>query len=393
MTIVKFAFEDRLRKWNLEPTEFSPFNLLVGASGVGKTRILESLNRVRLAATKGARRVPDCSWTLIVEASGQRYTWKAQTGGAQNMGDALTQDDEDDNDTSGEGVRFVEEELTSSDGVIVSRTPETFIFNGEKLPQLKDTDSAIELLRREEVIKPLHLAMQRFLFSGTHQPIAGFVPFDKQRVEKVEARVGTFDDLRDDSSGLTVLAKAVIMQNKFAKEFATVVGQYREIFDQVEEVRVGPLSEFEKTSDDLPPFFPMEWITVALRERQIDGWLVHHRVSSGMLRTLIHLFELALAPTGTVVLIDEFENSLGVNCLPQVADRLVERSKDLQFFVTSHHPYVINNIPWNEWRVVVRKGTSVRVLTSSDIPALHTASSHDRFTILSNLPEFERGIQ
>jgi hypothetical protein len=393
MTVVKFAFEDRLRKWKLEPTQFSSFNLLVGASGVGKTRILESMNRVRAAGTKGARRVADCAWDITIDTASRSYVWTAETSGAlsgvSSDGDA-SDDDDDDDDV---GVRFLREKLTSEDKVIVSRTTDSFVFNDQKLPQLKDTSSAIELLRREESIRPLHLALQRFLFSGTHEPIRGFTPFNRQQIEAAEAKIKTFDDLRDDASGLGVLARAAIMQNKFPQQFAEVVTQYREIFDQVEDVRIGPLSEFDKNSDDTPPFLAMEWMTVALRERQIDGWLVHHRVSSGMLRTLIHLLELALAPSGTVVLIDEFENSLGVNCLPQVAERIMERSRDLQFFLTSHHPYVINNIPWREWRVVVRKGTSVRVLTSADIPALQTASSHDRFTILSNLPEFERGIQ
>jgi predicted ATPase len=106
----------------------------------------------------------------------------------------------------------------------------------------------------------------------------------------------------------------------------------------------------------------------------------------------MHLFELALAPAGTVVLIDEFENSLGVNCLSQVTEHLLERAGDLQFLLTSHHPYIINNVPIRDWLVVTRHGGTVKVLDASQLPALNTKSHQDKFTLLMNLREYERGV-
>ena len=116
------------------------------------------------------------------------------------------------------------------------------------------------------------------------------------------------------------------------------------------------------------------------------------RLSSGMVRTLIHLFELYLAPSGTVVAIDEFENSMGVNCLPDIIDRLLERGRDLQFIVTSHHPYIINNVSPEWWKVVTRKGGVVSVKDAETIPALTTGSKHNLFVQLLNLREYEEGI-
>jgi energy-coupling factor transporter ATP-binding protein EcfA2 len=393
MTIVKFEFEDRVRGWRLEETSFSEFNLLVGASGVGKTRILESLNRVRLAATRGAQRVPDCSWTLTVDVSGQEFTWAAKTGEASSSLADFVEDPDgyDDSDSAAEETRFIEERITAAGEDLATRNKDNFFFSGKELPRLKDSDSAIELLRREREMRPLHTAMRRFLFSRAHVPVKAFVPFDKKQLERAGEQVTSIDELRD-APGLSVLTKAALLQNKFPAEFRRVIEQYQEIFEQVEDVRIGALSEFEPNAADSPPL-PMEWLTIALRERGVDGWLVQHRVSSGMLRTLFHLLELALAPAGTVVLIDEFENSLGVNCLPQVTEHILHRSGDLQFLLTSHHPYIINNVPPSEWRVVVRSGSVVKVLTDEHIPALRTGSHHDHFTILTNLPEFERGVQ
>ena len=63
-----------------------------------------------------------------------------------------------------------------------------------------------------------------------------------------------------------------------------------------------------------------------------------------MLRTLIHLHEFLFAPSGTVVVIDEFENSLGINCLPVLTELMLQRS-DCQFIVTTHSRYLEDLTP------------------------------------------------
>jgi hypothetical protein len=64
----------------------------------------------------------------------------------------------------------------------------------------------------------------------------------------------------------------------------------------------------------------------------------------------------------------------------------------MQFILTSHHPYIINNIPWKTWQLVTRKGGYVRVTNATQIPHLQTASSMEKFIQLINLPEYEEGI-
>ena len=46
----------------------------------------------------------------------------------------------------------------------------------------------------------------------------------------------------------------------------------------------------------------------------------------------------------SLVLIDEFENGLGVNCIDVLAELLLGERRDLQFVITSHHPKIINQI-------------------------------------------------
>jgi chromosomal replication initiation ATPase DnaA len=43
MNIQSFVYKDNAVEWQLEPITFKPLTLLVGASGVGKTRILQAI--------------------------------------------------------------------------------------------------------------------------------------------------------------------------------------------------------------------------------------------------------------------------------------------------------------------------------------------------------------
>lgn len=123
-----------------------------------------------------------------------------------------------------------------------------------------------------------------------------------------------------------------------------------------------------------------------------DNWILPPKISSGMLRTLAHLIEISTAPAGSVIVIDEFENSLGINCMPELTDFILDKSNELQFILTSHHPYIIHNIPWENWQIVSRNGSDVKVTKATHIPELETASSLDKFTQLVNLSEYDEGI-
>ncbi|MCI0662448.1 MAG: ATP-binding protein, partial [Acidobacteria bacterium] len=134
------------------------------------------------------------------------------------------------------------------------------------------------------------------------------------------------------------------------------------------------------------------YLILGIREKGISDWILGHLISDGMLRTLIHLYELEMLPSDSVVMVDGFEDGLGVNCLSAVTD-LFLRHTDKQFILTSHHPYVINKIPWRYWKLVTREGAEVTVKDATSVPALSEASSLDRFTRLLNLEEYAEAIR
>ncbi|MDF5732774.1 MAG: ATP-binding protein, partial [Rhizonema sp. PD38] len=50
MKINQISYYDRELEWRFEPIQFSDLTLLVGVSGVGKTRILQSIMNLRKIA-------------------------------------------------------------------------------------------------------------------------------------------------------------------------------------------------------------------------------------------------------------------------------------------------------------------------------------------------------
>lgn len=59
-------------------------------------------------------------------------------------------------------------------------------------------------------------------------------------------------------------------------------------------------------------------------------------------------------PRHTAIFFDELENSLGINCLDSVVERIRLKAAEegTQFLLTSHHPYIINQIPVSDWLLI-----------------------------------------
>ncbi|MBK6681669.1 MAG: hypothetical protein IPG53_17545 [Ignavibacteriales bacterium] len=65
MKIISLTLRNRLEEWEVKKIEFSLITLLVGASGVGKTQILEALQIIRKIAS--GKNFPGISWELYFQ--------------------------------------------------------------------------------------------------------------------------------------------------------------------------------------------------------------------------------------------------------------------------------------------------------------------------------------
>ena len=165
-----------------------------------------------------------------------------------------------------------------------------------------------------------------------------------------------------------------------AKEFYPEL--YAEIFDAVKELFM------EVNSIDIVEDSTREVYMVAI---DVYGKkLMQHEISNGMLKTIYYIVELVTMSKDSLVLIDEFENGLGVNCIDILAEILLDERKDLQFIITSHHPKIINQISNAKWKIIERNISTVTNSSAEEYGISH--SQHDAYFNLINRWEFEGKI-
>jgi predicted ATPase len=377
MKIQSFKFSNHKENWHIEEVKFEDLNLLVGGSGVGKTRILKALDLICDVAIGRNRNLDDLEWSINFSHLGQNYRWELKSSSIKNEEIFINLNESEQTEIVYE--KLVRYDDDDSELEILLRNDSDSKFNKKDLPKLKRTESAITLLSEEDLIIPVGEAFNRFIFNFQipQELMFNNRNNDPNRIElSHEISISNFQEY---FAGTPPAIKAFYLQKFFPDVFNEIKEYYIDIFSELKDVRV---SSKRDSDGDFLLFFEIQ-------ENGLEDWIPQQRISSGMFRTLIFLIEVISAPKESVILIDEFENSLGINCMAELTDFLLDKSPDVQFILTSHHPYIINNIPWKTWQIVSKSGNKVKVRKASDIPALDTASSLDKFTQLINLLDSE----
>ena len=378
MKIQSFKFSNNKENWHIEEVKFEDLNLLVGGSGVGKTRILKALELICDVAIGRNRNLDDLEWSINFSHLGQNYRWELKSSSIKNEEIFINLNESEQTEIVYE--KLVRYDDDDSELEILLRNDSDSKFNNEKLPKLKRTESAITLLSEEDLIIPVRQAFKQLIFNfETRQKWMIGLGYDPAKMELLDEIKLNAYDFKEYFAGDPPVLKAFCLQKFFPHLFNEIKEYYIDIFPELKDVRV---SSKRDSDGDFLLFFEIQ-------ENGLEDWIPQQRISSGMFRTLIFLVEVTAAPEESVILIDEFENSLGINCMAELTDFILDKSPNVQFILTSHHPYIINNIPWKTWQIVSKSGNKVRVKKASDIPALDTASSLDKFTQLINLLDSE----
>ena len=374
MKIQSFKFSNNKENWHIEEVKFESLNLLVGGSGVGKTRILKALELIRDVALSSNHNLDNLEWSINFSHLGKNYRWELKSSSTKKEEISL-------NVNESEQTEIVYEKLVryddNSEMEILFRNDSDSKFNNEKLPKLKRTESAITLLSEEDLIIPVRQAFKQLIFNFETSQRVMF----RTNSDIITTTENVLDAINNPSifkyvfASVPAIIKAFYLQELFPDVFNEIKEYYIDVFPEVKDVRV---SSKRDSDGNFIIFFEIQ-------ENGVEDWIPQQRISSGMFRTLIFLVEVTAAPEESVILIDEFENSLGINCMAELTDFILDKSPDVQFILTSHHPYIINNIPWKTWQIVSKYGNEVRVRKSLNIPELNTASSLDKFTQLVNL--------
>jgi hypothetical protein len=276
-------------------------------------------------------------------------------------------------------------EVSSQSGEdIVNRKHNEIYFHDLKIPaKLSAFESVLKLFSEDENIVSIFKGFTENIIESDveqHDPYGLIIPALAKRYKALEViRDNTFD----------TFTKLALVHENVPDVFDKIKENLIDVFPEIEDMTVR-FKPYAKIRIKVEPFEELSATNMVLYVKiaHVDGWISHHYLSAGMLKTLIFITDMHLCPEGTVLLIDEFENSLGVNCIDILDDLSLSR-KGFQYIITSHHPYIINNIPMSYWKVVTRQGGVVKSLEAKDLKL--GKSKHEAFMQLMQLDEFVQG--
>jgi len=357
MKIISLRLKNNFWEWDFDEIKFSSnLTLLVGVSGAGKTQILRAIIDLRRIANGTA--INGLEWKIIFSTvNGTEFIWE---GGFDTVetNELSFEDDEKEKEDEREKSSLIYERLTSNNQVLIERNLEEIRYKGSSMPKLSSQQSMIYILKEESAIEEAFDALNKIEYRD--RTINGRRLINSnQSLHSLKNKYKTLDSIVN--SDEDIRTKLYLTYENKLDIYENIKSRFIDIFPQIGDIKVEPFK------DNWPQAIAELLLPVIyIKEKSVPKWIREDRMSSGMLRTIIHIAEIFMANEGSVILIDEFENSLGINCIDILTDDLIHENKTLQFIATSHHPYIINNIPYEYWKIVTRQGGHIRICNASD---------------------------
>ena len=358
MRIISLRVKNNFFDWDFDEIKFSSnLTLLVGVSGAGKTQILRAIIDLRRIANGTA--INGFEWKIIFSTvKGTEFIWEGSFDTVEKN-ELSFEDDEKEKQDEREKSSLTYEKLTSNNQVLIERNQEGITFDNRRMPKLSSHQSMINILKEESVIKEAFDALNKIEYRD-HTINGRRLRNSNKSLHSLKNKYKTLDSIVN--SDEDIKTKLYLTYENKLDIYEKIKSRFIDIFPQIGDIKVEPFK-----TDNLPKAIADKFNpSISIKEKSVPKWIIEDRMSSGMLRTIIHIAEIFLANEGSVILIDEFENSLGINCIDILTEDLIHENKTLQFISTSHHPYIINNIPYEYWKIVTRQGGHISICNASD---------------------------
>ena len=338
---------DRVRFYN-------NLTLLVGLSGAGKTTILNAVSLFQdIVNRKYRKEMFDTVLIIGFEIESKNYEWHIKFGKNEELNNY-----KDEKEEKNIKIPVLEEYFLIDGEFYFKKDSNGIIYNGKDMPGLSQTMSCINLFDNDyivqKIVKEFHYISMYSTYSIAPKSINP-VPY------KVMERFGDNGNdvinsfIQEGAFDYAFYVKLCLLQeNEMYEIFDKIKQSYINIFNTVEDLYF----EFDKSTYSY---------TLYQKEKDVISPISIDNFSSGMLKILIFLTNLYTCEPGFIFLIDELENSFGVNCLDAMVEIIQDCEEDFQFIITSHHPYIINNIDVSDWNIVERKGSVINAIQAKDL--------------------------
>ncbi len=368
---------NKFRDLKINRIDFKDLNLLVGISGAGKTQIIKSILDIKNIAQ--GKSINGFEWKIeFSTVEDNTFLWEGAFC-TENIEDqdlnVLPSDSE-------QNYNIEYEKVYKNNVQIIERSNSKIIFNDIETVKLPSEESIISLLKEEKDISDIFVAFTKILYSDHSGSNSSAIRIYPNKVYDACESLSSLEDVKH--SNIPVYVKLHYFFTKKSSVFETIKQRLIEVFPQIEDLKFVALRDSDNIFNKVP--------FIQIKETGVQKWISQNQISSGMFRTLMQIAEIYLSARGTVILIDEFENSLGINCIDELTEDLLENnSAEMQFIVTSHHPYIINNISPEYWKIVTRKAGQINTQDASELNI--ESSHHDAFLQLINFEEYQNGIE
>jgi len=374
MRIITYEFADLYAGGlSFSKVEMGKVNLIVGDTGSGKTRFLNTIFNLG-SSVMGQRRFGGPSqWKLTFDHQGIQYGWQIRTGRAPDNKPIVIEE-------------HLWQQTNSSRITIVHRTSQEFSFKGSELPKLPSDSLSISILKEEDSIRPLWEAFSLILRRYFHaDALATIMPVYVPNPEFFQAPIDNLLQLH--AMDLPLNLKLYQLAKNFPEIYENICYNFTNVFSSIQDISIKDLKELVPSSKSLGPA-PV----LCVKEKYIKKWIGIDQLSSGMQKVLLILTDAFSLPSGGMYLIDEYENSLGVSAIDFLPSFIIGLEKDIQFIITSHHPYIINKIPVENWLVFGRKGGKVTIRYGQSNIDIYGRSRQESFIKLINDSFYSRNV-
>jgi hypothetical protein len=419
MHIQQFEFRDGATGWHLAGVGFDAFELLVGRSGAGKTRIVEALRRVQRFGVDASFAPGAMAWTLAFRHDGASYEWQGAT-----------------ESTAGRDTRVQRERLARDGQVLAERSADAITVTGRGVPmpgRVSRSGSLLSAITGDSGVAQAGHALRRMVFverepslilrcdpetrSSIEQAIRAIAatrasieasaeaassasPLDPARARSWRAflehaaaspsAARYIAPIEEIVSRLDKLAWLYALQELAASERDEVEALFVRTFPGVAALRAfwAPPGTVEPAGG-AGTGAGAERLELAIRDQGTEHWIPASQMAASMRRGLGLLLDVDFAPPGSVLIIDDLEADLGVDVLPDVIAHLRSRAagQSWQILATSRHPYLLDDVPVSAWKLVRRRGSEVFTDAVTSLPGHDTEPRHRAFRELLELAE------
>lgn len=351
---------------------FDDVTLLVGLSGAGKTQILDAIEISLRLALDDVVIVQPYAVCLGIAINNHIYEW------SYRLQKQIT--DEVAFDSTDEYFFAFESLLCDQKEIFIRENDKISIQDFTEIPTPRKDTSLIYQYSDDLHFSELFNGLKNMYNIDMDLNVRRYLAKDsvnafKNKIDR------TFEKLPTTSikifSHLPTPLKLYITKIHYSDIFEKILDTVKGIFSEIENIDI-----VEDITKDHYCFQIMVY----------NQKLYQDDISNGMLKSIYFIIELYTASENSLFMIDEFENGLGMNCITALSDILLEERKDLQFIITSHHPKIIGNIDYNNWKIVEREKEIIKNFDCNDDGYDVGGNRHDAYFKLMDKWKFEGKI-